>query len=40
MHYRFAYPPGEVENNPDNWADQVAKMGEDSHLTKIWWMPD
>ncbi|KAA3633701.1 MAG: SusD/RagB family nutrient-binding outer membrane lipoprotein [Bacteroidetes bacterium] len=38
-HYRFAYPPGEVENNPDNWADQVARMGEDSHLTKIWWMP-
>lgn len=40
QHYRFAYPPGEVENNPDNWAAQVAKMGEDSHLTKIWWMTD
>jgi hypothetical protein len=39
-HYRFAYPPGEIENNPENWAEQVAKMGEDSHLTKIWWMPD
>lgn len=39
QHYRFPYPPGEIENNPDHWADQVSKMGEDSYLTKIWWMP-
>lgn len=39
QHYRFSYPPGEIENNPDNWAAQVSKMGGDSPLTKIWWMP-
>ncbi len=37
-HYRLAYPPSEVENNPDNWATQVSKMGDDSHRTKVWWM--
>ena len=36
-HYRLAYPPSEVENNPDSWADQVAKMGSDSPKTKVWW---
>lgn len=38
-YFRFAYPPSEAENNPDNWADQVSKMGSDSPSTKIWWMP-
>ncbi len=37
-HYRFAYPPSEVSNNPDNWSAQAAKMGEDSHRIKVWWM--
>ncbi len=36
-HYRLAYPPSEVENNPDNWAAQVAKMGGDTPKTKVWW---
>lgn len=35
---RFSYPPSEAINNPENWADQVAKMGEDSEQVKIWWM--
>ncbi len=37
-HYRFPYPPSEVENNPDNWAQQVARMGADTETTKVWWM--
>jgi len=36
-HYRLAYPPSEAENNPDNWAEQVSKMGEDSPKIKVWW---
>ena len=36
-HFRFAYPPSEALNNPENWANQVAKMGEDSEKTKVWW---
>lgn len=36
--YRFTYPPSEAENNPDNWSQQVAKMGEDSRRIKVWWM--
>ena len=38
-HYRFSYPPSEVENNPDNWAAQIGKMGADEPQTKIWWIP-
>ena len=38
VHYRFAYPPSEAENNPENWSTQVAKMGEDSDQVKIWWI--
>lgn len=38
MYYRFAYPPSEATNNPDNWAEQVAKMGGDSPEVKVWWM--
>ena len=37
-HYRFAYPPSEIENNPENWSAQVARMGADDVTTKIWWM--
>ncbi len=36
-HNRFSYPPSEAINNPDNWAAQVAKMGEDSESIKVWW---
>ena len=38
IHYRFSYPPSEVANNPNNWEEQVMKMGEDTPQTKIWWM--
>ena len=37
-HFRFPYPPSEVANNPENWNDQIGKMGEDSEMIKIWWM--
>lgn len=37
QHFRFAYPPSESQNNPENWANQVAKMGDDSEVTKVWW---
>lgn len=37
-YYRFSYPPSEAENNPDNWSDQVGRMGEDSPKVKVWWM--
>jgi SusD/RagB-like outer membrane lipoprotein len=37
-YYRFAYPPSEAENNPDNWSAQVGRMGEDSEKVKVWWM--
>jgi hypothetical protein len=36
--YRFPYPPTEGTNNPENYAEQVAKMGEDSRAVKVWWM--
>ena len=39
MHYRFPYPPSEAENNPENWAAQVSRMGADSEEVKVWWMP-
>ncbi len=38
-HFRFPYPPSEAENNSSNWSAQVAKMGDDSPQTKVWWMP-
>ncbi|MCB9282699.1 MAG: SusD/RagB family nutrient-binding outer membrane lipoprotein [Lewinellaceae bacterium] len=38
-YYRFSYPPSEVENNPQKWAEQLSKMGEDSPRVKVWWMP-
>ena len=37
-HNRFPYPPSESINNPDNWAEQVAIMGEDTERVKVWWM--
>ena len=37
-YYRFAYPASEIENNADNWAEQVSRMGEDSEKVKVWWM--
>lgn len=39
-HYRFAYPPSESINNPDNWQAQVSKMGADSEKIKVWWMAE
>jgi len=36
-HYRFPYPPSEINNNPENWNAQVAAMGEDSEKVKVWW---
>ncbi len=36
-HYRLAYPPSEAENNPDSWAEQIAKMGGDTPKIKVWW---
>ncbi len=37
-HNRFTYPDSEAENNPENWAEQVAKMGGDTEKTRLWWM--
>ncbi len=37
--YRFAYPPSETANNPENYADQVSRMVSDSPAAKVWWMP-
>ena len=37
-YYRFAYPSTEIQNNADNWAEQVGRMGEDSPEVKVWWM--
>lgn len=36
--YRFPYPPTEGTNNPEQYATQVGKMGEDSRSVKVWWM--
>jgi len=36
--FRFKYPPSEVNNNPDEWASQVATMGADENDIKVWWM--
>lgn len=38
-YYRNTYPPSEAENNPDQWAEQAAKMGGDAVDVKVWWMP-
>jgi len=37
--YRFTYPPSEVLNNAENWANQVAEMSGDESTSKVWWMP-
>jgi len=37
-YYRFSYPPSEAENNPQNYHDQVARMGADTPSVKVWWM--
>ncbi|MFT6018870.1 MAG: hypothetical protein ACI9VN_000758 [Patescibacteria group bacterium] len=37
-HYRIPYPPSESNNNPENWNTQLAIMGADSELVKVWWM--
>lgn len=37
-YYRNTYPPSEAENNPDQWAEQAAKMGGDAVDVKVWWM--
>ena len=37
-YYRFVYPASEIENNAENWAEQVSRMGEDSEKVKLWWM--
>ena len=37
-HYRFAYPPSEIENNSENWNTQVARMGGDHSEIKMWWI--
>jgi len=39
QHYRFVYPPSEVENNPDNWAAHAGTIGGDVVTNKVWWMP-
>lgn len=36
--FRFKYPPSEVNNNPDEWAAQIATMGGDDNDVKVWWM--
>ena len=38
VHYRFPYPPSEIENNQENWSKQVGIMGSDSEEVKVWWM--
>ena len=38
IHYRIEYPASEAENNPENWSDQIAKMGGDSEQVKVWWI--
>ncbi len=35
---RFQYPPSEVNNNAENWAEQASNMGGDLENVKIWWM--
>jgi len=36
-HHRFPYPPSEINNNPENWNLQIAKMGADDVSVKVWW---
>lgn len=38
-HYRFPYPPSEGIDNAENYAAQLAKMGNDDETIKVWWMP-
>lgn len=37
-HYRFPYPPSEAAYNPENYQEQVARMGTDAPAIKVWWM--
>lgn len=37
LHFRFPYPPSEVNNNPENWSQQVSEMGQDDESVKLWW---
>lgn len=34
---RLPYPTGEVDNNPDGYADAVGKLGPDKIGTRLWW---
>ncbi len=34
---RLTYPSSELDNNADNYADQVSKMGADDFIVKVWW---
>ncbi len=34
---RLTYPSSEQTNNGANYADQVAKMGADDFIVKVWW---
>jgi len=36
-HFRFTYPPSEVENNPEEWQAQVGRMGADAVSVQVWW---
>lgn len=37
-YYRFVYPASESQNNAENWAAQVGRMGADTEEVKMWWM--
>lgn len=34
---RFKYPPSESINNPNEWMNQVGRMGGDEENVKVWW---
>ena len=34
---RLTYPASEQDNNAANYADQLAKMGSDDFIVKVWW---
>lgn len=38
QHFRFPYPSSEGIDNAENYAAQVARMGEDNEKVKVWWM--
>ena len=37
VYNRLVYPTSEHTNNAQNYADQVAKMGSDNEVVKVWW---